>query len=326
MPRKDANPNLIKRLFPSKLRFVSKTSETVKPGQSKHPTGPHSGAKIAWLPDQKGAWMMVVVPFLTGMFGGGATWRHALLGAFWICGYALFFTGDNWLRYRRRPAYLPPVYLWLGLSAAFGIATLVTAFDLLPWALVYAPLVAIAVWGSLTHQARSLSSRSATVIAAGLMCLVSWDLGATDLSFLTVFNSPLGHRPVLVTLLVGYYFWTTIPYVKSILRERNNPRYLYISAAVHLVGMVFSFVLGVTALTTWWPLVFWLVLSLRAAGFTWLSRQVFAPKNPAPGTQAEDQENPPHRTIAVPKPKTFIVTVGVFETVLSLLYIPCVLL
>ena len=262
--------------------------------------------------------MMVLVPFAAGVIGGGAVWQHTLLGAFWLAGYSLFFTGSNWIQARRRQSYLKPVWFWLAVTAAAGLATLIACGAILPWVAAFVPLIGVTAWQLLAKHPRSLLARSSEVLAGSLMCLVAWDLGhraaagpVVLLSLLTGTAAPSvlidtseASRAIAVTALMAYYFWSTIPYVKSLVREKDSRAYGWLSAAVHALGVAGALALWLGGAVSWAVLAFWVCAAARAAYFTHAARNQV-----------------PQRV----SPKKLLITVGITETLLSLLYMAAVL-
>ncbi|MCI5825487.1 MAG: YwiC-like family protein [Arcanobacterium sp.] len=279
-----------------------------------------------WFPNQKGAWIMALVPFLSGGIGGGFTWQHLLLLALWLAGYSLFFAGTQWLTARQAARLRPPVLLWAGITAVLGLINLWFCGALIIWIVLFVPLIAVAVWAAQRRRARTLSARSAEVIAAGLMCLVAWDAGvriygpfgaeisdlgitpAADITLLslsqwgplpTLLLSPAAPKAIAVTVALTYYFWSTIPFVKSLVRERDSQRYLRLSTCTHGIGLLAALLSWALQIFDWRLPLMWLILLGRWAYFTRLSR--------SPHTASLNQ-------------RQLLMIVGFAESVLSILY------
>src|SRR5690606_15721193 len=110
----------------------------LRPGTSERPTGtgalhpgaepPHTLGGVSrkrspgWVPNQHGAWAMLVTPLLVGVLSGGPAWVHLPLALFWFLGYFAFFATGLWLKARRKARYRPPVVAY-GIGA--GVAGLV---------------------------------------------------------------------------------------------------------------------------------------------------------------------------------------------------------
>lgn len=130
-----------------------------------------------WVPDYHGAWAMIIVPPLVGIWLSGPTWLHLPLVALWWVGYFLFFAAGLWLRSRFKKRYLPPVRAFGIATAVLAVLLLVTAPWLVVWALPFAPLVALTAGASWNRADRSMLNDTVTVGAAGLMTAVAYDAG-----------------------------------------------------------------------------------------------------------------------------------------------------
>ncbi|MFF3064237.1 YwiC-like family protein [Oerskovia sp. NPDC057915] len=238
-----------------------------------------------WVPDQHGAWAMLAVPLLVGVFLGRPAWVHVPLAALWFVGYFAFFATGLWLKSRFKARWWPPV-------RAYGIATVVPAVavlllrpDLLAWVPLFAPLVAVSLWSSYRRSERSLLNDGATVLAACLMMPVAFAAGTGPAPGAW----PGGTLPDGVTGVAGIgwpqvwalfvvvlaYFAGTILYVKTLIRERGERSYLVASIVYHLAaGVVASAALAAAGLV-WWPAaVLFAGLTVRAS---WVPRTEATP-------------------------------------------------
>ncbi|MFK0231909.1 YwiC-like family protein [Streptomyces vinaceus] len=193
------------------------------------------GRKSAWLPDQHGAWAMLAVPFLAGTWlAPRPGWAHAALFAAWLLGYAAVFHGQQWLRLRRvarrRPdaaaRHVRPALVLGAVCAALGLP-LAAAY---PWLLLAAaaaaPFVAVNTWYAGRGRERAPANGLAAVVPACGMLLVAAGLGGLP--------AAAAWRPALACLL---YFAGTVPYVKTMIRERNSRSYRRASVAFHAAAL-----------------------------------------------------------------------------------------
>lgn len=187
----------------------------------------------AWLPRQHGAWAMLVVPPVVGATLAGWTWRHALLLAAWLVGFLAYHAAGLWLRSGRRARYRTPLAVHGAAGAALLAALLLTSPRLLVWAPVFAPLLTVSLVASLRRADRSWWNDTVTVLAAALLLPVAAGLGAHGLAT---------GRLVTATGVVAAYFLGTIPYVKSLIRDRDDPRVRWVSVAYH----------ALLAVAAWW--------------------------------------------------------------------------
>jgi len=201
---------------------------------------------------------MITLPALAGAVLGGFSWVHVPLLLFWWVGYFFFQAAALWLKSHRRAKYFPPVRAYGLAMVPFGVATAVMRPALAAWALAFAPLVGIAAKSAWDRTERSLLNDGATVLAACLMFPVARAAGAgrPDVGWAwtwTAFAIELA------------YFWGTVPHVKSLIRERDNPRFARFSLGYHAVVTLVVLVATVAGALDRTPLRGWLLVGLWVA-------------------------------------------------------------
>lgn len=195
-----------------------------------------------WMPNQHGAWAMLVVPWLLGFTAvvrtGGPVASSLLLLAAWMVGYFAFFAISQWLRSRLKKRFFPAVRAYAVAAGVLGVGLLLLRPEWLSWGIVFAPLVAASLWLSWRRRDRSLLSGALTVAAASLLPMVMTSDGLW----------PWTVPPMMVgvSLICFGYFFGTVLYVKTIIRERGSRGWVTASVAWHLVCMLASFALPQT--------------------------------------------------------------------------------
>ncbi|MFI6049416.1 YwiC-like family protein [Streptomyces violascens] len=193
-----------------------------------------------WLPNQHGAWAMLAVPFLAGTFLGHPRWAHLPLLAAWLLGYLAAYHAQQWLRLNRisrnpkapRRHVRPAVCFGAG-AALFGLPSAVLHPWLLWAAACAAPFVLLNSLYAYANRERALWNGLAAVVPACGMLLVTLRLGGGSWG--------AGPAPALACLL---YFSGTVPYVKTMIRERNSRAYYGGSVAYHGVALVLAALLN----------------------------------------------------------------------------------
>lgn len=194
---------------------------------------------------------MLVVPFVLGLVGawrdGVVGWGHVTLFAFWMLGYFCFNAASGWLKAapRRRGRYVRPFVVYAVASAVFGVATLLlVGWRPLPWALAFVPLIAPALWLAGQRKERATIGGLLTVAAASLMVPVArW-----------LYPSSLHDWPhvAATTVLVFGYFFGTVLFVKTNIRERGSHAYLVASNVYHALLLAVGVGLAAFGLVGWW--------------------------------------------------------------------------
>ncbi len=191
----------------------------------------------------------------------------------WFFGYFAFFAFGLAVRARnprRRSGYLRPIYVYGPISLVGIAVALLLQPQLMWWAVPFAPLIAVAVWETLQGRGRSSLSGVSTVVASALLLPVMTAVGAGS-------GAPREVPGIIWVCMVflALYFSGTIPFVKTMIRERDNPLYLKISIGYHVVAL-----LVVLALALWvgkWIAGSLAVLTMvaalgRAVGIPWSAR------------------------------------------------------
>lgn len=195
--------------------------------------------KRNWIPDQHGAWAMLVVPFLAGTLLAPHPGReHVPLLAAWLLGYAAVFHGQQWLRLHARGLrsarrHTRPALVLGGACAAAALPLAVRHPWLLPAAAAAAPFLAVNTWYAWRGRERALANGLAAVVPACGMTLVAARLGGLG---------PGGAWPAAVACLL--YFAGTVPYVKTMIRERGSRAYRRGSVAYHAVALALAALLS----------------------------------------------------------------------------------
>ena len=196
------------------------TATTTRPGRARRGPG--------WVPNQHGAWAMLTSPLLVGVLASGFAWVQLPLAAFWFAGYFAFFATSLWLKARRRAKWFPPVRAYAVLTALLGGLVLVMEPALARWAPLFLPPLAIGLYAAAHRRERALLSCLATTAGSALMTVVAYDAGpALDLS-----------SAWLLALVQFLYFAGTVFYVKTVIRERDNVAFRWLSGGFHTVALV----------------------------------------------------------------------------------------
>ena len=254
-----------------------------RPGRKPRPTQEQirrQPGRRAWVPNQHGAWAMLIVPPMVGWVVGGWSWLNLLLLPAWLNGYLTYWAWSQWLRTRsarKRALLIPPMLVYTGLTAGLGLLTIVLAPYLLQWAVPIAPLLGIAAHEVWRGRERSLASGLSTTTAASLMAGITYQLavqgrggflGTGAEATALAGSSPNGELTGwawswVATALMAAYFCGTVPYVKTMIRERFNTVLLVATTAAHVLVAGASFWLASNGEVSWTVAVVWVALVVR---------------------------------------------------------------
>lgn len=224
--------------------------------------------RTGWIPNQHGAWAMLVLPYVLGVImavqAGVAGWYLLPLFGFWMIGYFCFHATSLWLKAapRKKPTYLRPMVTYAAIAAVLGVVTLLLGgLPMAWWVLPYLPLMLPALWLAAQRNERATIGGALTVAAASMMALVARWPHPTQ-AFAPGAGDP---RPFLVAAYLFAYFFGTVLYVKTNIRERGSRGYLVASIAWHAAWTLVAAILAGLGIMPWWWAVFFAAITVRAA-------------------------------------------------------------
>ncbi|OOR99377.1 hypothetical protein B0186_07890 [Canicola haemoglobinophilus] len=176
--------------------------------------------------NQHGAILMALIPFLYGMLLGNPIWLHFFLLLAWFSLYLMTYPFLN--LFKGKNVHFAKYQKW---TLIYGTASLIFALPTLwhNWHILYflaamLPFVAINIYFVKQKNERALINDFAGIIIFAIAGMASYYFSTFT------FNSQIW----LVALLPTLYFVGTTLYVKSCMRERKNPKYLYASYLWHI--------------------------------------------------------------------------------------------
>jgi len=191
--------------------------------------------KKGYIPGQHGAWAMLIIPFLFGMFAARPVPLHALLFFGWVLVYLFSYPLLQWIRTKKRRIYGKPLIIYGSLLLPTGAALFALRPSLIWMALMFIPLFLVNGYYARRNRERSLVNDLAAVLQFSLMVFVAYQVGG-------------GSDWKLAAELFGFsvlYFTGTVFYVKTMIREKHNVKYYWFSVGYHLALLA--------AAAVWYP-------------------------------------------------------------------------
>ncbi|MDO5721898.1 MAG: YwiC-like family protein [Actinomycetaceae bacterium] len=230
-----------------------------------------------WVPDEHGSWAMGFLPLIAGLVINPRTWLTLVLALAWTAGFFLFAVAHKWLKFRFKPRYRPALYTYLALTSIATVILLAANPTLLWWAPVFLPLIAVSAHRAWARRERELTSRVVAIVASCLMVPVTASVTSTT----PWFTPPLPAHSWLMAGLIALYFITTVPYVKTLIRERKSLGWLVGSVLVHALALAVVIILAVSQMVGWAHVVVWFVVLVRAVVMPLAARRRGKPWRPA---------------------------------------------
>lgn len=180
--------------------------------------------KSKWvMPKQHGAWAMLIIPFWLGAYAGGVSWIHVPLFIAWLALYLATYPLLMAVKTKRKEPYVP-VAIRYGAIAAPALAVSLWQRP----ALVFFGLAMIPFFLVNTYYSRKKNERAFwnDVAAIGAFCIGG--LGA-----FYVGRGELTLEAFELAVFSFLFFIGSTFYVKTMIREKKNERYKWLSWGYH---------------------------------------------------------------------------------------------
>ncbi len=216
----------------------------------------------AYVPNQHGAWAFLGLPLVLGALVTEAGPVLLLLAVVWVAAYPFSYALFGLLRGGRAQRFRGPALLWAAVVVPAAAALLVAR----PWLLWLTPLILVLGGTNASfaraHDERALANDLVFVTECAVVTWVTWAVGSTTTATTA---PPLAETPPEVWVLVAVT-WLVLTgstlHVKSLIRERRDPRYARASRAYAVACVALSVVLA----RSWGPGGGWLVVPFVVLG------------------------------------------------------------
>ncbi|MFG1779906.1 YwiC-like family protein [Micromonospora sp. NPDC049051] len=190
-------------------------------------SGRPRGRSPGWVPPQHGAWAMLLLPVLAALTATGPHPLHLpLLGAAFAA-YPLSYFGLQAVKTGRLRRVRPQLVGYGLATVALAAPVLVARPAILAYAPLYAVLAAVNAGYARRRRDRAFGNDLAFVAQCGLLGPV----------VATVAGMPWTSVAGVTVVVLGYLVGSVL-HVKTMIRERDNVRYRWVSWAYHVVAAV----------------------------------------------------------------------------------------
>lgn len=216
---------------------------------------------MSLVPPQHGAWAFLGLPLIVGI--AFAPWTPVLLvlAVAWIAAYPWSYFVLAMVRQRRLRAPHPERYArGLQVWSLIAVPALVALVVLRPWLIwvgvLYAIGFAVNAAFAVRRDDRALVNDAVFIVECALVVPVAWAIGTSERTLAPLMPSAVPVQVWIMTAAVALLLTGSTLHVKSLIRERSNPRFAAVSQGFAIVSLVLSFVLA----TRWGlPSGLWLV-------------------------------------------------------------------
>ena len=193
-----------------------------------------------WIPNQHGAWAMLITPVVVGALAAGPLLVHVTLLVTWLAAYCMNYFIGLIVKSRRQAKYRTQVLTYGAVTAVFGLPLAWSAPRLL-WLLPVALPVFLANLGFIRQRnERSWVNDVLGVLLAGVVGMAAYAAGFGR----GPIDPAAAQRTALALVLVTAYFAGTVFYVKTMIRERGQRLWLWLSYGWHVGFIGLALALG----------------------------------------------------------------------------------
>ncbi|MDP4085011.1 MAG: YwiC-like family protein [Bacillota bacterium] len=187
-----------------------------------------------FLPKQHGAWAMIIVPFWLGVIAGGFVWQDIPFFIGWVLLYLATYPLLLLFKKKKLSFYTMWAFIYMVPALLFLLFPLLKNSTILYFGLLMLPLFVINAFYSSQNKDRALMNDFSAIFAFSIASLACSYLGSGKIipnSILIFFSS--------VLFFIGCTF-----YVKTMIREKKNLQFKWISWSYHVLLPFVWLVLG----------------------------------------------------------------------------------
>lgn len=170
--------------------------------------------------NQHGALVMAFIPYFYGISASHWVNEHFWLGLTWIFLYLFSYPFFSLFHKKQKEKYQKWAMIYAILAGLSALPLLIARLNILQFFVWILPLVAIQIYYAKKRDERNLINTISAIISFGIIGMASFYLAAQQYNFAILFHPSL-------------FFMATTLYIKSVARERKNPRYLTASIELH---------------------------------------------------------------------------------------------
>lgn len=215
----------------------------------------------SYLPPQHGAWAFLGLPLVLGAVLTPWTPLLLVLAVAWVAAYPWSYAAFGLVRAKRPQRFRTPFLVWSGVVLASS-AVLLMGRPWLVWVGIgYAVLFAVNLRYARRNDERALANDAVFVAECAAMVAVTWAVGAGARSWTPPAVDAVPVRVWVLVAVCALVLLGSTLHVKSLIRERRDPRFALASRRFAVASVVVSVVLA-----AWWgwPSGAWLVVPFVA--------------------------------------------------------------
>ncbi|QPB42314.1 YwiC-like family protein [Rodentibacter haemolyticus] len=184
--------------------------------------------------NQHGAIVMALLPFIYGTLLAHPVWEHTFLLAAWFSLYLMSYPFLNLFKGKNKAEYGKWTMIYASTTFIFAVPALLYNWQVLYFMAAMLPLVFVTVYFTKKKDERNLLNDFAGIVIFALAGMGAYYFPER------AFDGKIWWVAIYPTL---FFIGTTL-YVKSVMRERKNPKYLWVSIIFHSLLVLYFALIG----------------------------------------------------------------------------------
>lgn len=220
----------------------------------------------SYVPPQHGAWAFLGLPLVLGAIVSPPSWALLPLAVAWVVAYPWSYAALGLVRARHKRRFVKPLLVW----SAVLVPAVVVLLALRPWLLWWSPLFLVGFGINLLYASRNderaLLNDLVFVLECAAIVVVTWGVcvGGRMMTPPALADVPV--QVWLLALVCALVLTGSTLHVKSLIRERRDPRYARASRIYAVACLAASPLLAIAwgLPGGWWFVLPFAALAVRA--------------------------------------------------------------
>ena len=188
-----------------------------------------------FLPKQHGAWAMLIIPFWLGVIEGGGIWKHIPFFVGWLLLYLATYPMLLLFKRKKIPFYAKWTLIYMIPSLVLLLFPLLERPSIIYFGLLMLPFFMINAYFTSKNQDRAFMNDISAIFAFSIAGLASSYLAHGEITMTTIVFT-------FVTSIL--YFIGCTFYVKTMIREKKNVNFKWVSWTYHILLVIAWFGCG----------------------------------------------------------------------------------
>ncbi|MGO4889326.1 YwiC-like family protein [Anaerobacillus sp. MEB173] len=188
-----------------------------------------------YIPREHGAWAMLIVPYLLGAISSGPTWLHLV---FFVGVLSLYFSSAPILTYIRQPKIgkeiIPSLIIYLVVGLTFVIPVLIMKPYIILLGSFVLPFFTLNILFAKVKKERLFINDLFAIVGLSFLVLIAYYIG----------QGTIATTAIILMLINFVYFIASVFHVKSLIRERKNKGFKFVSTMYHGTMVAVPVIIG----------------------------------------------------------------------------------